>query len=214
MKLHLGCGEKYLEGYTNIDYPPAEHSVQITSVADTYADLLECSYAAASIQEVRLHHVFEHFSRATACALLASWHSWLQLGGVIRIEVPDFQATASVMLKHFASPKRRAVAERHIFGSHEATWAVHYAGYTPKSLTALVNTFGFKVSDIKKNSWHGTHNIEIVAKKKKNIDRESFRVLAERHLRNSLVDTSMSELRLLQIWLREFDQRVEACWAR
>jgi len=29
MKLHLRCGEKYLEGYQNIDFSSTDHAVQI-----------------------------------------------------------------------------------------------------------------------------------------------------------------------------------------
>ena len=79
-KLHLGCGQRYLEGYVNIDFPAAEHTVQEQSVADRHADLLCLSYPAGSIDEIRLHHVFEHFDRHTACALMASWQSWLKVG--------------------------------------------------------------------------------------------------------------------------------------
>ena len=81
MKLHLGCGQIYLNGYVNIDYPLTEHTVQQASVADEFCDLTNMHYKAGSIEEVRLHHVFEHFPRAQAIALLASWHSWLQRGG-------------------------------------------------------------------------------------------------------------------------------------
>ncbi len=134
MKLHLGCGQRYFEGYVNIDYPLSEHSVQQTSIADQFANLTELNYKSNSIDEVRLHHVFEHFTRATACALLASWNSWLTNNGVLHIEVPDFQKTGKVALSKFSSEKERAVAIRHIFGSQEAHWAVHYEGYTSDSL--------------------------------------------------------------------------------
>ena len=76
MKLHLGCGQRHFEGYVNIDYPLSEHSVQQTSISDEYANLLELRYKPNSIEEVRLHHVFEHFPRAVAAALLYSWSTW------------------------------------------------------------------------------------------------------------------------------------------
>lgn len=67
LKLHLGCGEVYLDGYRNIDYPPSEHTVQTQTKVDEYADILrELVYPRASIEEVRLHHVFEHFTHPGA----------------------------------------------------------------------------------------------------------------------------------------------------
>ncbi|MBU1349519.1 MAG: hypothetical protein ABII99_02395 [Patescibacteria group bacterium] len=91
MKLHLGCGENYLEGYVNIDFPPEFHTIQNKSVADKYANIFELKYKKDSIEEIRLHHVFEHFERAVALALIAGWRSWLKKNGVLRIEVPDFK---------------------------------------------------------------------------------------------------------------------------
>ena len=61
MKLHLGCGQQYFEGYRNIDFPLTQHTVQTKSVADEHADLTSLRYPAGSIDEIRLHHVFEHF---------------------------------------------------------------------------------------------------------------------------------------------------------
>ena len=98
MKLHLGCGETYLEGYQNIDYLPSKHTVQTKGRADEYADIRELAYAPASVEEIRLHHVFEHFTRPVALALLTAWNAWLEPGGTLRIEVPDFDRTARRVL--------------------------------------------------------------------------------------------------------------------
>ncbi len=70
MKLHLGCGQKYLDGYINIDYPlTSEHSVQQNSVADELANLMELRYKPGTIDEIRLHHVFEHFSQSNGLCI-------------------------------------------------------------------------------------------------------------------------------------------------
>jgi predicted SAM-dependent methyltransferase len=81
VKLHLGYGQRYLEGYVNIDFPVSEDTLQKDNVADLHAGILGLRYPVGSVEEIRLHHVFEHFSRPVACALLASWFSWLYPGG-------------------------------------------------------------------------------------------------------------------------------------
>src|SRR5580700_4427652 len=42
-KLHLGAGEKYFEGYWNIDFPQGHHSVMSPRV-DEYADIRMLDY--------------------------------------------------------------------------------------------------------------------------------------------------------------------------
>jgi len=81
IKLHLGCGETYLPGYINIDFPPSQHTVQKQPKADLYADIRQLSYPSESVEEIRLHHVFEHFDRPTALRLLIDWYEWLKEGG-------------------------------------------------------------------------------------------------------------------------------------
>lgn len=215
MKLHLGCGEKHLEGYINIDFPSSSHTVQEKSVADLQTNFLVLNYAAETIDEVRLHHVFEHFSRPVACALLASWFSWLKPGGLLHIEVPDFQRTARIILNAFSSIPKKAVAERHLFGSHEADWAVHCEGYTPSMLKKMVETFGFKVREIKKKSWLDTFNFELLAtKNNKDISRVAFDNIVSGYLKNYLLDDSASEKKLLEVWMKKYKKQLEASWAQ
>src|SRR5512139_881733 len=106
-KLHLGCGTRYLDGYVNIDHPPSEHTVQHALVADRYADINDLHYPAGEIDEVRLHHVFEHFPRQIALALLCRWTDWLKPGGLLRIETPDAMASAWALISPLTSDRVR-----------------------------------------------------------------------------------------------------------
>ena len=115
MKLHLGCGLKYMEGYVNIDFPLSEHTIQEKSVADEFHNLYELTYKPGTISEVRLHHVFEHFERMAACAFMAGWNSWLKPGGVLHIEVPDFETTFKKNFSMLNGTKYEGVGLRHIF---------------------------------------------------------------------------------------------------
>lgn len=214
MKLHLGCGQRYLDGYINIDYPLSEHSVQKNSVADINADILALRYPASVVAEVRLHHVFEHFTRPVACALVAAWNSWLQPNGLIHIEVPDFHRTARAITSSLTSLKSKAVAERHLFGSHEAHWAAHYEGYTPALLKKLVSTFGFAIQKIDKNSWRGTYNFELFAyKSNQTLSKEECSARAEEYLSSFLLDNSETEKHLLAAWMEIYTHQLVRSWA-
>lgn len=200
-KLHLGCGEKYLDSYLNIDYPLSKHSVQKKSVADKYINILKLKYSPKSIDEIRLHHLFEHFPRAVACALLVAWHTWLKDGGLLRIEVPDMEK----MSKNY-----NHLSERHIFGSQEAPWATHFAGYTSENLTNFLSKYGFKTIEIKKNKWKGTANIEVFAiKNNKNITLKKFEKITKKYLKLFLLDNSSSERELLKVWMKNYNDQIK-----
>jgi hypothetical protein len=214
MKLHLGCGQRYLEGYLNVDFPLSSHTVQTVNVADLHADLTALRYPSQSVEEIRLHHVFEHFPRPVACGLLACWFSWLSPGGVLHLEVPDFSRTARAMLNPLGSFKSRAVAERHLFGSHEATWAVHCEGYTPAMLKTMLREFGFAVATLSRNSWRGTFNIEVVCSRGKvSLSKGEFAQRAGSYLQNFLLDSGASEMRTHAVWMTSFSEQLEKGWA-
>ncbi|KKP95274.1 MAG: Methylase involved in ubiquinone/menaquinone biosynthesis-like protein [Candidatus Moranbacteria bacterium GW2011_GWD2_36_12] len=210
MKIHLGCGERYLEGYENIDFPSTEHTVQKTSVADKYADIVELKYEKSSIDEIRLHHVFEHFERAQAAALVAVWNNWLKDGGILHIEVPDFFRTAIACISPFTTHHKRMVGIRHIFGSQEAKWAVHFDGYDSFRLKKMLKIFGFEIIKIKKNSWRGTYNIEIIARKtNKNFSKEDCLNAGRIYLRQFCVDQSETEKIMLESWMKNFKSQLD-----
>jgi predicted SAM-dependent methyltransferase len=216
MKLHLGCGQVYLEGYTNIDFPLTEHTVQQRSVADEFHDLTKLHYKPKSIEEVRLHHTYEHFPRHMAVALLAGWHTWLKRGGLVHIEVPDFEESAKLALNTKTPDHDRKVAMRHIFGSNEAPWATHYEGWTELGFRELMKIFGFKVLSLEKSAYMATRNITVIAKKTglTELNPTKARKLAEIYLKSFTVNDSEFEKSLLNIWLSEFDEQFKINCAR
>lgn len=206
MKLHLGCGQVYLKDYTNIDFPPSKHTVQVKSVADENHDLLSLKYKGESIQEVRLHHVYEHFTRPIAIALLASWHTWLKKGGVVHIEVPDFDRTARIVLNPFSKDNDKKVALRHIFGSNEADWATHYEGWSEQRLKEVFELLGFEITETIKGSYKATRNITVIGKKvKKSLSEKSLEKAVSNYLAEFLVDKDdAKEKELLKVWMKDF----------
>ena len=148
LRLHLGSGEKYLSGYWNIDFPQSEHSV-VKVKADEYKDIRTLDYPENSIEEVRNHHMFEHFPRAKALKLLAVWRRWLKPDGVLMIETPDFGRCAAAYFGAF-SRKRKFELGRHMMGSQEANWAIHYDFWDKPKFKYVLKKFGFKNIVIKR----------------------------------------------------------------
>jgi hypothetical protein len=140
LKLHLGCQEKYLEGYVNIDLPPSEHTAQVVR-ADKYADVRELAYDAETVDEVRSHHMLEHFSRQQALVLLARWHKWLGMGGLLHVETPDFEESAKKFIT--GDIDDQFVLARHMFGSHEASWAYHLDFWSEPKFRFVLRELGF-----------------------------------------------------------------------
>jgi hypothetical protein len=209
----LGCGERYLDGYVNVDFPAEHHTVQSHRVADVLADLRGLRYGTGTVEEVRLHHVFEHFPRHIACALVACWSSWLRQDGALRIEVPDFFRTGVAALNPFAGWRARGVALRHLFGSHEADWAAHREAYTKGRLARLVSGYGLQVVQVERNHWRGTYNFELTARKARALDKAASADATRTYLSEFLVDSSTTEERLLEVWMAHYALQVENCWA-
>ncbi|MEK7131252.1 MAG: class I SAM-dependent methyltransferase [Patescibacteria group bacterium] len=140
MKIHLGCGGTYLEGYINVDYPPNDQTIMNVK-ADVYQDINTLEYADNSLDEIRSHHLFEHFNRVDALKLLAKWRRWLKPGGKLVIETPDY-FWSSVLLP-FAPFFFKMRLGRHLFGTQEAAWANHLDFWDKRKFKKVLAKYGF-----------------------------------------------------------------------
>ncbi|MCE5340852.1 MAG: class I SAM-dependent methyltransferase [Planctomycetaceae bacterium] len=211
LKLHLGCGEIYIDGYTNIDFPNSEHTVQHVK-ADKYADITKLDFPKNSVEEIRLHHVFEHFSRPVALALICKWRDWLKPGGLLRIETPDVMKGFTKMVLPWISRDAKQQIMRHIFGSHEADWAIHKDGWYRVKFKNTLTALGFKKLIFKKSRWQSLNNIEVRAYKG---DMEmsflNYKEIVQTLLKKSCITIrrkrlSGSELQMLDVWLEIFEK--------
>lgn len=190
LRLHLGCGEKYLDGYVNVDYPQSEHNVMLVR-ADLFADLMELDFPAESVDEIRLHHVFEHFSRVAALALLIRWHRWLKGGGRIHIETPDLIGSAKMLLSD-APFSRKMASVRHLAGDQAASWAYHIDYWFPERFVHTLSRLGFDRIDTRSTSWpHPPYlcNVEAVAYKPRSASLDEQLAAADSLLWDSTVSS-------------------------
>jgi|GEM_PF-354495 len=201
LKLHLGCGENHLDGYVNLDHPPDAHTTQATVAADAFADLQTLSFPPEALDEVRLHHVFEHFDRAVSLALLIRWHEGLKVGGRLHLETPDVMGCAKELLGPSSYQSKQAIL-RHMFGSHEATWAYHLDGWYPEKFQDVLSKLGFSVEC---RTWQWSHepylaNVEVFATKQAHLSRESLLAAADMILQDAMVANVESERLMHTQW--------------
>jgi len=142
-KLHLGCGSNYLMGYTNVDYPQ-DYTIQNRQrMPDIEIDFTKIELPRAYFEEIRLHHVFEHFQRTQAIALLCQWNEALKNDGLLVLAMPDINKCISEYSTANKSRKKQLL--RHMWGSHEAFWATHHEGYDPEIVAELLAATGYKL---------------------------------------------------------------------
>jgi predicted SAM-dependent methyltransferase len=199
-KLHLGCGETYLHGYVNIDLPPSKHTVMRNVKPDVYADLKEIRFPLESVALVRSHHVFEHFDRPTALVMLIEWYQWLKGDGVVVIETPDFEKAAKRVLSSKCRIQERLVPLRHIFGSHEASWAYHLDGWFKDKFILFLERLGYQDVHFLQFS-HGSLDYIIVKARKR---RPIFGLEGQAHAAEQLLSyglvSAQYEQPLFDVW--------------
>ena len=205
-KLHLGCGEAHFKKYINIDFPSSEHTVQTTSGADIFADIRYLNFPDESVDKIRLHHVFEHFDRPTAIALLCNWYSWLKVGGTLIIETPDFERCIHEYLSPKHSYEEKQVILRHLFGSHEASWAIHCDGWYKYKFQNTLSSLGFDNIQFNYYSWNKSliNNITVTAIKTHSMPKEKLLCNAQQVLKTSMVNQSDTERLIFKTWHNKF----------
>jgi predicted SAM-dependent methyltransferase len=89
MKLHLGCGPRYIPGFVHVDAQPAPH-------VDIVGPVEKLPMDDDSISMIYASHVLEHFGRFAYMDVLKEWFRVLKPGGILRLAVPDFAACAAI----------------------------------------------------------------------------------------------------------------------
>jgi predicted SAM-dependent methyltransferase len=94
VKLHLGCGKRFIPGFVHVDvadFPHIDHRSDVRALPMFKDESAELIYAC---------HVLEYFDRLEAMDVLREWRRVLVHGGVVRLAVPDFGALVEVYRRH------------------------------------------------------------------------------------------------------------------
>jgi SAM-dependent methyltransferase len=145
LRLNLGCGDKILPGYVNVDVVEARAGMKPDVVCDLH-DL--APFGDASAEEILSVHVVEHFWRWEIVDVLREWVRVLKPGGRMIVECPNIASACSTFLENpldGARSDQRGQRTMWVFYG-DPQWKdplmIHRWGYTPESLRDLLAEAG------------------------------------------------------------------------
>jgi SAM-dependent methyltransferase len=145
LRLNLGCGDKPLPGYVNVDVASSRAGVR----PDVRCDLrLLEPFSTNSVDEILAVHVVEHFWRWEVVDVLREWVRTLKPGGVMIVECPNLLEACRALIESpvdGAGPGREGQRTMWVFYGDPA-WRdplmCHRWNYTPHSLKAVMAEAG------------------------------------------------------------------------
>jgi tetratricopeptide (TPR) repeat protein/SAM-dependent methyltransferase len=144
-RLNLGCGDKILDGYINVDVVESRSGKK----PDLLCDLRHLKpFADNSVDEILSVHVVEHFWRWEVLDILKEWVRVLKPGGKMVLECPNLKSACEEFLKNpeaaaFGGPEgQRSMWVFYGDPRWKDPYMVHRWGYTPESLAKLMSEAG------------------------------------------------------------------------
>jgi SAM-dependent methyltransferase len=145
IKLNLGCGDKILKNYINVDVA----EMRAGNKPDIICDLHDLGiFKDNSVDEILAVHVIEHFWQWEVVDILKEWTRILKPGGKMILECPNLISAAQEFLKNpdiSAAGGKEGQRSMWVFYG-DPGWKdplmIHRWGYTPKSLAFIMQKAG------------------------------------------------------------------------
>lgn len=149
MKLHLGCGKRFIPGFVHIDavdYPHVDHVATIDNLSFIKTDSVDVIYNC---------HVLEHFKRRDVGRVLSEWQRVIKPGGTLRVSVPDFSKLCEV----YQRQNQLDVVIGALFGRQDYLYNIHYNVFDLASLAQSLGEAGF--INVRRYDWRQTEHSDI-----------------------------------------------------
>ena len=146
MKLHVGCGDVILPGWTNVDLEDLpgidlqDDIRELEKVEDGTCDIIYAS------------HVLEHVGRNEFEDVLKTWNKKLKKGGILRIAVPDFEK----VVEWYKKTGNILDVTGLVSGGQKTKYDYHQMIFDKKFLSEILGKCGF--NNIREWDWRKTEH--------------------------------------------------------
>ena len=137
LKVHLGCGRRYLRGYEHVDLDPMPFVKYVHDIRTLPM------YADNTVAEIYCCGAMVYFDRQEVVPVLQEWMRVLAYDGLLRLSVPDFDSIVSIYRRYGLE---HAGVLGPLFGKWKRSDGVtmyQRTTYNAVSLRALLESLGF-----------------------------------------------------------------------
>ena len=141
IKLNLGCYDKKIHGFVNID-------IREDVEPDTVDDVFKLDkFESNSVDLIYACHVLEHADYKESEVAMKRWFEILKPGGILRLAVPDMEAHFA----HYYYHKDLRLLHSTFWGSQKHSYDYHKNGWDFKKLEEDLKNVGF--SSVERYDW-------------------------------------------------------------
>jgi glycosyltransferase involved in cell wall biosynthesis len=135
LKLNLGCGRDYKEGFVNVDIRDGVGADLVHDIAKPF------SFSSGSVSKIIAQDVFEHLTVEEQSSLLSEIYRLLAKGGKLSVRIPNNE---DIWNRFSDDPDARNLF---LFGdtSESGVWGSHKSGHTLNSFAELAALSGLRI---------------------------------------------------------------------
>lgn len=152
MKLHLGCGKRFIPDFVHVDladFPHIDHKRNVGDLSCFDNDSASLIYAC---------QLLEYFDRDEALVVLSEWKRVLKNSGILRLSVPNFKVLSDLY--------HAGLSLECFLGTLYGKWSIgnnqhvyHKTTFDFESAKKLLEKAGFK--NVKLWDWRDTEHANI-----------------------------------------------------
>jgi len=149
IRLHLGCGDRQIPGFINID-------IRNTDAVDVVSDISKnLPYENGSVDLIYSCANIEHFGRKEWKNVISYWYDLLKPGGILRLSTADFESVCREYLENGEIQKLFGF----VVGGQKNDYDWHGMIFDFKFLKNELQDVGFR--KVEKYDWRETSHSDV-----------------------------------------------------